>query len=256
MDGVVADSPAFAASPLMGRWMHDLRRTMRKWKFSGDRRYCPVCESRTHCFLPGGQCKVREEARCPVCGSLERHRLVWQFLERRTNLFDGAPKRLLHIAPEKQFVKRFERLSNLDYVTGDLFDPTAMVRVDLTEMPFDDETFDAVYCSHVLEHVPNDAAAMSELYRVLAPGGWAVLQVPITGETTYEDWSIDTPEGRLAAFGQDDHVRVYGRDYAERLRTAGFEVRPVAPSEFLTVDEMETTRVDPMEDVYFCRKAA
>src|SRR5690606_5498676 len=158
----------------------------------------------------------RPEAKCPVCGALERHRLIVRFLAERTDFWNGRTKRMLHVAPEAQIRTMFMRAPGVRYVSADISLRRPMVQADLTNLGFADETFDVIYCSHVLEHVDDDLRAMRELRRVLRPGGWAILQVPIIRDVTYEDPTVTTPEGRLAAFGQRDHVRAYGRDYADR----------------------------------------
>ncbi len=129
---------------------------------------------------------------------------------------------MLHVAPEKRFMKRFKTVPGLDYLSADLYSELAMVKMDLTDIEWESNCFDVIFCSHVLEHIPDDKKAMSELYRVLKRGGWALFQVPIFGDKTYEDFSITSPEGRLLHFGQEDHVRKYGHDIIDRLRSAGF----------------------------------
>lgn len=189
-----------------------------------DVRWCPVCEQYSDAFLPFGQVQ-REEARCAVCGALERHRSAWLFLRLHTNLCDGLEKRLLHCSPEKHLGRIFQRMPELHHIGSDLFPPDISVGADLTRLPFAADSLDAVYCSHVLEHIEDDAAAMSELFRVLRPGGWSLVMTPIQGETTYEDFGIRSEEERLKHFGQRDHVRIYGRDLGQRLASAGFEVQ-------------------------------
>lgn len=148
------------------------------------------------------------------------------YLKERTDFFTKERK-MLHIAPELCFIDRFENLANLDYITGDIESPLAKVKMDIHEIPFEENTFDVIFCNHVLEHVEDDIKAMQEMLRVLKPGGWAILQVPFffpLNEDTYEDKSITSPADREKAFGQDDHVRLYGKDYANRLASAGFKV--------------------------------
>lgn len=198
---------------------------------------------------------VREDVRCPFCGSLERHRLVWRFFEDHTDLFDGRPKRMLHVAPEASFEQRFRRLAGLDYTTADLLDPNVMVQMDLTDIPFSDGTFDVIYCSHVLEHVPDDRQAMRELRRVLAPAGWAVIQVPITAPETIEDPTITDPQERIRLFGQDDHVRRYGPDYSDRLREAGFAVDEIQVADLAPASAIERERLDADETVFRVTRA-
>ena len=133
---------------------------------------------------------------------------------------------MLHIAPEACFIPRFEVIHREKYVTADLESPLAKVKMDIHKMPFGDSTFDAVLCNHVLEHVADDIAAMKEILRVLKPGGFAILQVPFfhpVPEQTFSDPSVTDRRSREKLFGQDDHVRRYGKDYAQRIKSAGFE---------------------------------
>ena len=183
-----------------------------------------MCGGSSREFLRFGADR-REDAMCPRCGALERHRFVWRYFETKTDLFDGRPKRVLHVAPERCFTPRLRRRLGLGYTTADLRDPRAMLRMDITRIELPDGSFDVVYCSHVLEHVPDDRAALRELHRVLRPGGWAILLVPITAERTIEDPSVLDPLARLKTFGQRDHVRRYGPDFVDRLREAGFAVK-------------------------------
>lgn len=187
------------------------------------RRWCPVCEEYADEFLPFG-IVARPEARCPHCGALERHRSAWLFLRRHTNLCDGAPKRFLHCSPEAHLGRRIRRMPGIRYASCDLDPGKASVAADLTRLPFARDSMDAVYCSHVLEHIEDDARAMAELYRIVRPGGWVLVMTPIQGESTFEDPSIRSAEDRLKHFGQPDHVRIYGRDLRQRLSAAGFLV--------------------------------
>ena len=211
---------------ILRRW-HRKRRSGKVGEGSGGGgplRRCPLCEATGEgLFLPHGRTH-RRNARCRECGSLERHRLVWVYLL-ETDLFDGNRKRVLHIAPEPVIRQRLEGHPKIDYLSGDLRPGKAMVEMDITAMPWRDGSFDFILCSHVLEHVPDDRRALSELLRVLRPGGWAILAVPIRGERTYEDPLITSPDERARHFGQADHVRKYGsRDFPERIRSVGFEV--------------------------------
>jgi len=134
---------------------------------------------------------------------------------------------MLHIAPELCYMDRFEAMENLDYITGDIESPLAKVKMDIHDIPFEDDSIDIIFCNHVLEHVEDDRKALSEIRRVLKKGGWAILQVPFfhpLPEVTYEDKSITDPKEREIAFGQDDHVRKYGLDYADRLGESGMTV--------------------------------
>lgn len=187
---------------------------------------CPVCGKSYKTFLPYGYGKsIRNNRLCPGCLSLERHRLLWLYLKNKTNFFTENLK-FLHIAPEQPFIKRFRKMENLEYITADLESPIADVKMDIQDIPFENESFDVVICNHVLEHVDDDRKAMQEVYRILKKGGWAILQVPIdiNRQITYEDNSIITPEERQKHFGQYDHRRVHGKDYGKRLKEAGFKV--------------------------------
>jgi len=186
-------------------------------------------------FLPYGYEKQRKNALSPSTLSLERHRLLWLYLKNETDFFT-ASKKVLHIAPEQCFLKRFKEQSNLDYITADLFSPLADVKADICNLPFEDNSFDIVFCNHVLEHIEDDKKAMSELYRVLKPKGMGIFQIPqdLNLEKTYEDFSITSKEDRKKHFGQYDHVRVYGKDYFERLRKVGFKVNELDYSKTLS----------------------
>ena len=141
------------------------------------------------------------------------------------------------------------------YLTADLFDPRVMVKMDITNIQYPDETFDVIYCSHVLEHVPDDKKAMCEFYRVLKSDGWAILLVPVTAKETFEDPAITDPAERLRLFGQKDHVRVYGPDYADRLAEAGFKVDISTPSDFLTAEQILRMGLSRATgEIYFCTK--
>lgn len=179
-------------------------------------------------FLPYGYDKQRENVLSPSTLSLERHRLLWLFLKNETDFFT-KPLKLLHFAPEQAFFKRFKKLQNLDYTTSDLNSPLADVKADICNLPFKENSFDVILCNHVLEHIPDDTKAMQELYRVLKPGGWGVFQIPqdLNREVTFEDNSITDKKERAEIFGQYDHVRIYGRDYFDKLRSVGFEVTEV-----------------------------
>ena len=188
---------------------------------------CPCCEHLFSQFAPFGRAR-RLHAQCPRCGALERHRLLMILLRRRTNLFTDC-LRVLHVAPEPGLKAQLSRLPSLEYVTADLHAPGVMREMDVQKIPFPDGSFDVILCNHVLEHVTDDHLAMRELYRVCAPGGWAIIQVPIHPSRghTFEDPSVTSPSERRRLFGQHDHVRAYGHDYPDRLRTAGWQVEVV-----------------------------
>lgn len=229
------------------------RNSVRYARYKGSGRYCPVCQKTAAKFAPFGVIP-REEARCIYCGALERHRLTWSYFKRNTDLLEGRAKRMLHVAPERQFEKLLRKHIGQGYLTADLLNPRAMVKMDITNIPYEDDFFDVIYCSHVLEHVDDDQKAMREFRRVLKPSGWAVLQVPITAEVTFEDPSVTDPEERLRLFGQEDHVRRYGPDYTQRLCDAGFTVNVIEARDYLTPAELDAMRVDARGKVFHCTK--
>lgn len=211
-----------------------------RWWFQGDRFEDPIDESSYRKFLPYGYRQLRPNALCPGTLSLERHRLLWLYLDRQT---DFLTKKLcvLHVAPEQAFFQQFKTFSHWDYTTTDLYSPLADVKADLTDLAFADESFDLIFCNHVLEHIPEDAKALAELYRILRKGGTAILQVPLEEEriTTLEDTSITHPKERSEAFGQYDHVRIYGQDYYQRVAAAGFQVQAVDLFPQLSQEEIQ-----------------
>lgn len=178
-------------------------------------------------FLPYGYGKQRNNALSPSTLSLERHRLLWLYLKNETDFFTSKEKKkVLHFAPEQAFYKLFRNQKNIEYTTTDLFSPLADVKADICDLPFENDSYDIIFCNHVLEHIPDDTKAMQELFRVLKPGGMAILQIPqdLKRETTFADDSITDQKERAAIFGQYDHVRIYGRDYFDKLRSIGFTV--------------------------------
>jgi len=230
-----------------------IRPLYRRAMHYGRARFCPICRSHVRGFLPAGVVP-RSDAMCPVCESYERHRLLWVFFQKQTDLFAGSIRRLLHVAPEPILASRLKHLPGVDYLSADLHNPEAMVAMDITDIPYTDESFDVILCSHVLEHVPDDRTAMSELHRVLHKEGWAVLQVPTRGEKTIEDPSITDPAERERLFGQHDHVRYYGADCKERLVEAGFQVRCFSGAEVVGPHNVARMGIMADEIVYFCSK--
>lgn len=195
-------------------------------------------------FLPYGYENPRENVLSPSTLSLERHRLLWLYLKNETDFFT-KPLKLLHFAPEQAFYKRFKKLENIEYTTTDLNSPLADVKADICNLPFADNSFDVILCNHVLEHIPNDTKAMQELYRVMKPGGWGIVQIPqdLKRENTIEDDTITDKKERAKIFGQYDHVRIYGRDYFDKLRSIGFTVEEVDYTHTLPKEEVEKYRL-------------
>lgn len=212
-----------------------------------------MCQSHIRKFLAAGVIP-RSDACCPICGSLERHRLDWLFFQDNTNLLDRVPKRMLHVAPEAGLKSQFRHIPNLEYFTGDLSNPDAMIKMDVTDIPFPNNSVDVIYCSHVLEHVPNDLQAMREFCRILHTDGWAVLQVPITVAKTIEASSVTKPEDRQRLFGQHDHVRSYGSDYKDRLENAGFLVTIFPAVEIVGIHDCLRMGIPHDQEIVFCKK--
>ena len=210
--------------------------------YRGRGRECPICGSRYRRFMPYGYVISREDALCPHCLSLERHRMIWLWLKESSNLFEGYP-RLLHIAPEVSLMRHFKRhyRDNKNYITADLESPLADIHFDVQSIPMEDESVDVVICNHLLEHVEDDRRAMAELYRILKRGGWGIMLVPEDRAltATFEDDTITDAEERTRIFGQYDHRRIYGRDYDKRLKTAGFRVERIVYSEHLSSEQRQ-----------------
>lgn len=225
--------------------------------YYGNNVQCPIDGRTYRKFLPYGRLESRPNALCPSSLSLERHRLMWLFLKEKTDFFT-IPKKLLHIAPELCFMQLFDRMENIEYISADIESPLAKVKMDVHDIPFEDASFDVVFCNHVMEHVEDDIKAMSEINRVLKPGGWAIIQSPVYPELekTLEDPSITDPRERERMFGQNDHMRKYGRDYGDRLRKAGFKV---TEDHFLNElsEEVKKRYALPKEEIiYFCEKGS
>tara|TARA_R110000744_G_scaffold87863_1_gene171452 strand:- start:1246 stop:2010 length:765 start_codon:yes stop_codon:yes gene_type:complete len=223
--------------------------------YSGNTYEDPIDGHTFRSFLPYGYENPRENVLSPSTLSLERHRLLWLFLKKETNFFT-APLKVLHFAPEQAFYKRFKKLKNLDYTTTDLNSPLADVKADICNLPFEENSFDVIFCNHVLEHIPDDTKAMSELYRVLKPGGWGIFQIPqdLKREKTFEDNTITDKVERAKIFGQYDHVRIYGRDYFNKLRTIGFTVNEVDFTKQLTPEEINRYRLATGEIIPLVKK--
>ncbi|MBN2243884.1 MAG: class I SAM-dependent methyltransferase [Acidobacteria bacterium] len=222
--------------------------------FHGRARWCPICEKSSRKFLRFGD-PVRDDSCCPYCGSLERHRLAWLFFSKSTDLFSGTSRKMLHIAPEPCLGSRLKKCLGENYLSADLLDPAAMVKMDVTAIQFPDESFDVVCCSHVLEHVPDDRQAIREFFRVLKKGGYAVFQVPIGRDPTEEKLEIRDPRERQRLFGQEDHVRRYGPDFVDRLQAARFVVSVGRVCDLFTREEIVQMGLTPAAgEIFHCRK--
>ncbi len=224
-----------------------------EWSYRGKGVNCPVCDHEFKKFLPYGRVS-RENALCPHCLSLERHRLMWLFLKEKTDFF-SAKLKVLHVAPEHCFIHRFERLTNLDYITADIESPLAKVKMDIHQIPFEENSFDVVFCNHVLEHVQDDILACKEINRVLKPNGWGIIQSPVYPiEKTIEDKSITDPSERERLFGQRDHVRKFGKDYAKRLSESGLTIEENTFVKQLDPKLVAEFALPKDEIIFLCRK--
>lgn len=221
----------------------------------GENVYCPICDHSFSKFLPYGRVFSRENALCPSCLSLERHRLMHLFLRNETTFYEKKSK-LLHIAPEYCFVERFEKYLGDQYITADIESPLAKIKMDLHQIPFEDNSFDVVFCNHVLEHVKDDVTCMKEIWRVLKPDGFALCQSPqrYDLETTYEDSRITDPKEREKHFLQDDHLRIYGRDYGNQLAKSGFNVKEINMITKIGLIKAKEMALPLEEIIYFCKK--
>jgi len=218
---------------------------------------CNICnwEGKEFISLDIGFGRIYKKALCPSCRSHPRHRAFYFYFKDKEILPDNKQIKLLHFAPEKYFTELFKSYQNIDYLSVDINENIAMQKEDITRLSFEDSTFDIIFCSHVLEHIDNDRIAMAELLRVLKKDGFAIIAVPINYNRryTYEDSSITSNEGRTKAFWQFDHVRLYGRDFADRLEKAGFKVKT---DKFLISMEESKKKLFGIENdlIYVCMK--
>ncbi|MEX2493386.1 MAG: methyltransferase domain-containing protein [Nitrospirales bacterium] len=260
---------SFVKSVVPEKYHDDLEDLYLKWDFRGNRFACPFCGGHFGKMLPTGTNVAvwkeknmvgggyRLNARCPTrsCQSLDRERLLYLFLKEKTSIFSARVK-LLHVAPERNLQKIFLNQKNIDYLSADLDAPSAMIKMDVMDIQFNDHMFDVVICNHVLEHVPDDKKAMAELHRVLKPNGWALLQVPLSLslDATYEDATITSPEDRERMFGQKNHLRIYARDYKDRLECVGFGVKEYEAVRELGADIVQRFALPEKENIYICSK--
>jgi SAM-dependent methyltransferase len=243
-------------------YRHILRQKER-FIYRGNKVTCPICMSTFKSFAAYKPSK-RKNSRCINCGSLERHRLQFLYLTEKTDLFKPNNNlKLLHFAPEKPLYSAIAKCGNIEYTKCDLSprspdfrEISDVQKVDITNIAFDDNSFDVILCNHVLEHIEDDHAAMKELYRVLNKNGWGIFQVPIKhrSEKTYEDFSITGSRQRKKAFGQHNHVRIYGRDYTERLKNAGFTVVKDDYATSLSEADRIKYGINPREVIFLCKK--
>ncbi len=232
-----------------------LKRVLLAKLLKGNNVECTVCGNTYSSFFPYLN---RANAQCPSCGSLERTRLIYNFIKDKTLIPPNT--RLLHIAPEQCLYNVFKQQLGNNYIPADKFEvgysyPPDTHNVDITTLPFEDSCMDVVIAIHVLEHVQDDAKALQEIYRVLKKGGCAILQVPYehNREHTYEDASITSPEARKQHFGQSDHVRIYGRDYINRFLAPGFSVQYADYVQSIP-EQLKERYVFKKEEIFLLRK--
>lgn len=233
---------------------------VRSLKYKGSEVYCPCCDTGFTHFIEVGP--KREPMLCPRCRSNDRDRFFWLYLEKNPGLLFPGMK-ILHIAPEAVYYKRFRKIPGVQYVAGDKFIlqfkntyPKGTVYVDLLDIPFESNAFDFIYCSHVLEYIKDDAKALSEMYRVLKPGGHAIISVPINfGHAhTEEDETITDPKEQERLYGDTGHIRYYGEDYAERVRQARFQTLFEPVRDFITPEMIRKCAIKPQDVVHLCKK--
>lgn len=248
---------------------HAFVRYLTSLRYLGGPLKCPLCTGEFSHFLPVGidvpvlkekqvvGAGYRLDAACPRCRSEDRERLVWLYLKKRRAEFFSDTIKLLHVAPEPSLSRSLRTCRNISYRSADLDSPMADVMMDITDIHEEAGTYDLIICNHVLEHVPQDLKAMSELLRVLKPGGFAILQVPISLclEETDEDLAVQDAAARERRFGQCDHVRLYGQDYVKRLQQTGFDVTSIAADSFLTAEEISRYRILKEEKLFVCAKS-
>ncbi len=230
------------------------------WPFySGSKYFCPCCKTGFRIFL---HFYGQDNVRCPRCNSLDRHRLQWLYLQNRTGFFSESLN-VLHFAPEAVFSRNFKHMPNLNYITADAlltFIDGLCIRpdivMDICDIRFPSESFDVIICNHVLEHVKDDRKGLSEIFRVLKVGGWAILQVPIRLdlEKTLEDPNIVSAADRSILYGSPDHVRFYGRDYKIKLESVGFSVNIDKYIQDIPPNLVRRYSLNPQEDLYIAKK--
>lgn len=230
-------------------------------KYLGDAKYCPCCRTGFSRFMEVGP--KREPILCPRCRSTGRDRMFWFFWEKHQELLQPGMS-ILHIAPEDVLYRRFKNIPGVNYVAGDKFlpqfantYPKGTIYVDLTDMgQFADNSFDFIYCSHVLEYIKDDRKALSELFRVMKPGKSGIISVPINyGHlVTLEDETITDPLEQERLYGDKGHLRYYGTDYMDKVKEAGFQTEFVPITDFISIEMIEKSALEPRDVIHLCRK--
>jgi predicted SAM-dependent methyltransferase len=219
--------------------------------------FCPICKSFFYSFDPKLNLfkkeALRKNEKCPKCKSFKRHRFVYCFLE-KIGLLKNPELKVLHIAPEKCFSKIFKKIWNKNYITADLNNKNVKIKMDITNIQFEDETFDFILCNHVLEHVENDKKALSEFFRVLKRNGNLIITVPTFGKRTYENPKIKSPGERLKYFGQKDHVRKYGLDILGKMKNVGFKLKIIIPEDIINQTKIKKYSLGSTDKIFHCFK--
>jgi SAM-dependent methyltransferase len=228
-----------------------------KIKYAGNNVVCSCCKSSFKEFAPFGDNR-RKNAWCPQCESLERHRLLWMYFENKTSLYT-EPLKVLHVAPETVFFNKLKNQTNIDYFPVDIYPhlyPKGTTYLDILDHEIPDNSFDVIICNHVFQYIEDDKKAIKNIYKLMKPGGWGIMQVPIntSRKTTYEDSSITDPLEREKAFGLKEHVRYYSYDYADKLRNAGFNVNVDDYSADFSNEEIHKYGFWKGDSIYYCTK--
>ncbi len=240
-------------------WIRDATRPLRdRIKYRGNARYCPVCDGHAAKFLSNKVFGVMtDDVVCPWCESHERHRFLWRYFQLKTDVLETIPGRtMLHVAPEKSFVRPLRKSIGGGYVTADLLDPFVDVTMDIADIHYPDDHFNFIYCSHVLQYVKDDLKALSEFRRVLKPGGWAIINVPIRAEKTGYQEDSAFPEDSVFLVDKSERMRLYGPDYLQRLESVSFTVECIRPKDLLSDEEIVFMGLNNPEvgEIYLCRK--
>jgi predicted SAM-dependent methyltransferase len=236
-------------------WLIEIFLTLRALFFIGKKYTCPVCGWRLRAFTRGGfSFKRRHLGYCPRCHAKARHRRIWLFLKQKTILFTDN-LRLLHVSPHYSLSRKLTTLKNIDYIGVDIAHrQNISAKMDITDMPIHTDSFDAIICVHVLEEIIEDRKALREFFRILKPGGWAMISVPTSlDQKTYEDPAITKPEEREKAFGEVDHVRIYGYDFIDRIKECGFQVH-IDLNKDVKQDIIEKYALRNDENIFLCKK--
>ncbi len=259
----------------LGYLLKNIRLMVRGYLYKGDRYYCPICQHSFKTMLPGGfDLPVTKEKEiigggyrqnniCPRCQSTDRDRLVYLYLKEKTTFFT-EPQQVLHVAPEQSLFRVFSKLPNLTYIVGTKYQEgfyysDELPVIDLRALLYKNNTFDFVIANHVLEHIKEEERVLHEIFRVLKPGGSAIVQVPIANKLnkTFEDPGILTKNDREKFYGQFDHVRLYGKDYPDHLSAAGFVVTKIKPGEkHWQMSEINKFALNADEHLYIAKKTA